>query len=114
MYESEHDDDYWDDMASELDNDIALEQNNWQTQRISMEMLNINAYQLLIKTDTIVDILNELGVSKSELNAKFKMHVLKQLQLDRSAILAARQNANNDIAIAKKNLLGPDGRPFSL
>lgn len=110
----EPDDEYWNEIAAEIDVEIADEEGLWQAQRVSMQMIQVNAYLLQMKVEALLEAINELGISKSQMNAIFKRNVLKQLQSDRAMVLEERNRANSEIAIAKKNLLGPDGRPVSL
>ena len=113
MYESEHDDAYWEQQVAELTDKIAEEDQKWRQLQFHPGMININAQLMQMKVNALVQVIKRLGISEAELEATFKECVLEQLKADRKMLLQAQAQAQRpDIAVAKKNLLGPNGQPM--
>lgn len=115
MYESEHDEAYWEARNEELANEIEHEDNLWKQAGFHPGMIVINAQLMQFKVAALVEMVKRLGVTEAEMNAVFRECMLKQLRQDRAMLTEEKMKAGRpDMLVAKKNLLGPDGKPMSL
>lgn len=113
MYESDHDVEYWTRMAERLTDLIAEEDQKWKQLGLHPGMLNINAHLIQMKVNTLIKLIRRLGISEEEIEALFKESVLEQLENDRKMLLEAKKRAANpEIAVPRRNLLGPNGQPI--
>lgn len=112
MYESEKSDDEWREITETLMKKAQQENNLWQAEGISQSMLQINAYLIQIKVNTLIEVIKRLGVSEAEIEAIFQDELLKQLEVDRKMLLKAKKKAKSSIMPAPNRLLGPNGTPL--
>jgi len=113
VYESEHDEAYWEQRTAELTEQVAEEDQKWRQLQFHPGMININAQLMQMKVNTLIQLVKRLGISDAEIEATFKECVLEQLKSDRKMLMQAQAQAQRpDIQVAKKNLLGPNGQPM--
>jgi hypothetical protein len=98
--------------CEELDGKLENEEQLWRTQGFHLGMIDINAYLVQLKINTLLTFLqDELGISDAELNARFKMEQLKQFKHDRAMLIEHKLKSKRpDMAVIERKLLGPDGR----
>lgn len=115
MYESEHDEAYWEARSEELANEVEQEDNLWKQAGFHPGMIVINAQLMQFKVAALVETVKRLGMSEAEMNAVFREKMLEQLRQDRAMLTEEKVKASRpDMLVAKKNLLGPDGKPMAL
>lgn len=108
-------DEHWTAEAARLSEEVSEEEKRWVQHGFNQGMLQINAYLMQMKVNTLVALVKELGISEARLEAVFKECVLAQLKQDREMLVKAKIAAQRPgIALPNPGLLGPNGQPFKL
>lgn len=97
----------------ELNSAIDAEQALWQTNQINPGMIQVDAYMVHCKMQTVLRVLKErLDMSEEELLLIFKEEILNQMRNDRRMIIQARA-AESSLAIAQSKIIGANGQPLN-
>lgn len=112
-YVSPHTEDEWNALILERSAEVEQEEQMWTRQGFHYGMVDINTYLLQFKLNVLITfIMEELGVSENEFQARFLKEVQEQLKRDRGMLIEMKQKAERpDLKVVHQpKLLGPDGR----
>jgi hypothetical protein len=91
---------------------IQVEMDKWNADGIDPVGVPVHGFFLDTKVKALVMFLIEKGlIDKEELEDFHGKVLLETLQVHRAEIVMAARAQNSNLAVAKKQLLGPDGRP---
>jgi len=115
MYESEHDEAYYEQEVARLTDEVEKEQALWNAQHVHAGMLSIDAYLIQMKVNALTAMVKSMGMSEGEMQAIFKASVLAQMQQDRRMLVQQMARASRpDIALpGPPGIIGPNGQPLS-
>lgn len=113
-YTSPHTEEEWKQLVIERGEAIEKEETLWKQQGFHFGMINIDMYQIQFKLNVLITFLQEeLGITETELQARFLQEAYDQLKRDRGMLIEAMAKASRpDMAIVKKQILGPGGTPL--